>query len=169
MPKLMQPAPPYHDHFHTLAAEANDALRRRYMSFPGLIKQGKLTEAAADDELIAWQAIQCDWAAAIGTPRRYRFTAPPEAKLAALKISLDRCNKALEKERQALPVEIRRLTIDGANLLELEDQFGDAFADFLAAVRRRDLVKAMLWWQQHHNGPVASDAGSPLEANPCGR
>lgn len=145
--------PAFADDFHTLATVANDALRQRYATFPGLIGQAKLTQDAAEAELRAWQAIQSDWAAAIGTPRRYRFTAPAEAKLDALRISLDRCNRAVAKEHDKLPNEVRGLAVDGADILELREQHGGTFAAFFSAHRRRDYVKAMLWWQETHGGP----------------
>ena len=49
------------DDWDDLAAEAQAAYQRRYASYPGLVKSGRIPAEEARADLLAWRAIARDW------------------------------------------------------------------------------------------------------------
>lgn len=147
---MQAPPPPFAFDWPALAAEAQLAVQRRGDAFDKLVQH--LGRDAADAEIRIWRAIAAEWHWAI--THDLPADAPAAGhyeRLDMLQRSLARCDRDLQKERRALPIDVQR-ELKTVTMDILSRLYGKQFQPFLDTHLRRDRVAALLWWQRR-TGP----------------
>jgi hypothetical protein len=132
--------------FAPLAREAEAALRRREEQYPALVDAGKISAEQAAQEIRVWRAIAADWRRVVDGSADAAAWVSRDGKVAALRESIRRYNKALARAIDNAPDAVRRDCVEGNPLWRLDEKHGDAFAPILAVIHQRDRVEDMLDW-----------------------
>lgn len=135
--------------YEALAAEADDAVRRREDSFPALVAEHRITRQAADDEIRIWRAIAAEWHWVLTREERTVEPATQGERLAMLEKSHARASRLVLNEHANLPDPVRAQAVEGESLETLEWRHGIRIARFIRAHIQRDRIAALLWWQRN--------------------
>jgi len=131
----------------TFLPDVLDAIRRREALYPPLISAGKLDGAAAEREIHVWNTIARDCRfAGEGTAAPRPDEPSAEEKIAVLKTSIRRYDRALAKAIEAAPDDLRRDCIDGACLHQLEQLYGDAIQPIHDIHDQRERMERLRDW-----------------------
>ncbi|SCW77268.1 hypothetical protein SAMN02927924_02782 [Sphingobium faniae] len=152
--------------FASLALEAEAALQRREEQYPALVDAGKIPAEQSAQEIRVWRAIAADWRRVVDGAGDAAIWGSRDDKIAALRESIRRYNKALARVIGNAPDAVRRDCGDGTPLWRLDEKHGEAFAPILAVIHQRDRVEDMLdWYLAEQPGSNRLGIGGYLELN----